>query len=159
MHHRAMNRVPFVAAAIVAAGFASAAGPTWTTSLDQASKLSKQTGLPVLALFTGSDWCSPCMQMEKKIFETEVFASWAKSHVVLLRLDYPKRHKQPEAVARTNMSLLNRYQVGGFPLVLFLTPSGQVLNQYGYSGEGPSFWTKNAELLIKAGTDKMSGHR
>lgn len=152
-----MKRILPAVAVLAAATFASAAEPNWTTSWEKAAKLSKQSGLPVLVLFTGSDWCRPCMDFEKTICDTGVFGAWSKSHVVLLRLDYPRFHKQPADLAQANQLILNRYRVGAFPTVLFLTSSGQIIGNYGYSGEGPSFWTKNAEIIMKAGTDRLSG--
>lgn len=149
-----MRRLLFALSILAIAGVASADEKDWLTSWEKASKLAKQTNKPVLADFTGSDWCNPCRALQSRVFDTPTFKSWAKDHVVLLRLDYPRYHPQPDALRKANQSMLRKYGVEGFPTILFLNPAGAVLGTYGFSGEGPSFWTKNAEIIIKSGAGR-----
>ena len=150
MHHSGMRRILFVAALAVSASMASAEA-VWQTSFEKAAKLSRQSGLPIMAQFTGSDWCPPCKAFEATILSTPIFESWAKTHVVLLKLDFPKRHPQPPALAKANAQLASRYQVAYFPTVLFIKADGQLISSLGFSGGGPTFWTKNAEIVMRSG--------
>ena len=97
------------------------------------------------------------MMLEEEVFKTSVFEAWSKKHVVLLRLDFPRTHPQPPALALANRKFGQKYQVAFFPTILFLNANGQVLGKYGYNGGGPSFWTKNAELIMKMGANQI-GH-
>ncbi|MEC9094241.1 MAG: thioredoxin family protein, partial [Planctomycetota bacterium] len=69
----------------------------WQVSYPDAVKMSKQTGKPIFAFFTGSDWCKYCELLDHQILNTEIFANWAKANVVLLELDFPeKKELDPE---------------------------------------------------------------
>ena len=40
----------------------------WNNDLEEAAKLSLKTGKPILANFTGSDWCGWCIRLKKRSF-------------------------------------------------------------------------------------------
>lgn len=145
-----MNRLLLSVALLGGAVAAHAAGDGWLTSYDQAVKASKKSGLPILADFTGSDWCPPCQMLTKEIFETPVFKKWAKTNVVLLKLDFPRFKPQTPATQKQNRSLATKFKIESFPTVVFMKPDGKVIQRMeGYSSTGPSFWTKNAETILK----------
>ncbi|QNN23921.1 thioredoxin family protein [Planctomycetales bacterium ZRK34] len=130
-----------------------AAGDGWLIQYEQAAEQSKQSKRPILAYFTGSDWCEWCAKFEKQVLETDVFKQWADEHVILLKLDFPKSRSQADEVKQQNMKLKEKYHVKGFPTVLFLDADGQVINRTGYRPGGPDAWIKHAEHLISpAGT-------
>lgn len=120
----------------------------WTTSWDEAAKISKRTGKPILMDFTGSDWCGWCKRLKKEVFDTAEFQKWADKNVVLLELDYPRGAQQPEAVKKQNSMLAEKYQIEGYPTILFVNHKGEQLGQYGYDAGGPSVWTKKAEEML-----------
>ncbi|AIE86328.1 thioredoxin family protein [Fimbriimonas ginsengisoli] len=143
-----MKRALLALTLLAGASLASADG--WLTSYDEALKQSKKSGKPVLVNFTGSDWCTFCIQLDKEVFTKPVFRDWAKKNVILLRLDFP--HKpQPAKVAKTNQGIAMRYGITGFPTILFLSATGNVIGHYGYDRGGPTYWTKNAEAILKMG--------
>jgi protein disulfide-isomerase len=124
------------------------AGDGWLTSYDEAVKVSKQTGKPILADFTGSDWCGWCIRLHKEVFSKPKFQSWAKSNVVLLSLDYPQLKAQSKALKEQNQKLQEKYQIEGFPTVLLLEPTGKVIGRSGYAPGGAEPWVKSAGSLI-----------
>ena len=65
----------------------------WLESYADALKLSEKTGRPILADFTGSDWCGWCIKLKDEVFNTPEFAAWAKEDVIPLELHYPARKK------------------------------------------------------------------
>ncbi len=67
----------------------------WLDSYEEAAKISKETNKPILANFTGSDWCRWCKVLDKEVFRTDEFKTWASENVVLLELDFPKKKKLP----------------------------------------------------------------
>lgn len=127
----------------------AAEGLKWLTSYSEAVKLSKKTNKPILADFTGSDWCTWCIRLHKEVFDKPEFAEWAKKNVVLLELDYPQSKPQPAALKKQNAELQQKYQIQGYPTVLFLDHTGKMLGQYGYDQGGPAVWTKKASEMIK----------
>ncbi len=113
-------------------------------------KVSQKMGKPILADFTGSDWCGWCMRLHKEVFNTPDFKKWADKNVVLLELDYPHTTPQPEALKQQNEKLMRRYGycIRGFPTILFLKSDGKPFGQYGYDRGGPSRWTVMADRLV-----------
>ncbi len=121
----------------------------WITDFERAKKLSKATNRPILADFTGSDWCSWCIKLKKEVFDTDEFREWARKNVVLVEFDFPRRSELPVEVAEQNEKLKKEYGIQGFPTILFLDHKGRVLGKYGYDQGGPENWIKNAEQKMK----------
>ncbi len=95
----------------------------WKTDLPQALAQAAQEEKKVLILFTASDWCSPCKELEKHVLSTPEFAQYVQESLILVELDYPQG-KQTAELARTNAALAEKYQVRGFPTILILDASG-----------------------------------
>lgn len=119
----------------------------WHDSMQSAMEASAQTGKPILADFTGSDWCGWCVKLKKDVFETSEFKQWARDNVVLLELDYPKHVNQPTAVKQQNAELKSRYKISGFPTVMLLSSDGEPIGKLGYM-ESPSRWISAAESQL-----------
>jgi len=142
-------KLPIIAFGLALAG-ASVAAPGWLTSYDEAVKQSKKTGKPILADFTGSDWCTFCIRLHKEVFEKPEFKAWAAKNVILLSLDFPQDQKRiTPALKKQNDALAKKYKVSAFPTVLFLDANGKKLGEYGYDKGGPSVWIPKAEKQIK----------
>ena len=63
----------------------------WETDFNMAKKRAADEGRNILLVFSGSDWCAPCMKLEKNIWESKEFIDDSNQHFVLLRADFPKR--------------------------------------------------------------------
>jgi thioredoxin-related protein len=120
----------------------------WHTTWDAAAKESKTSGKPILIDFTGSDWCGWCVKLKKEVFDTSEFKSWAKDNVVLLELDFPRGKAQSAKEKADNKELAQKYEVKGFPTIIFADTKGEVLGRYGYDSGGPGVWTKKAETFL-----------
>lgn len=117
----------------------------WHTSWEQAAAESKKTGKPILMDFTGSDWCGWCIKLKKEVFDTAKFKSWASQKVVLLELDFPQKKKLDKATRAQNERLAKKYNVQGFPTIVFADHTGKMISTYGYDQGGPDNWTRKAE--------------
>lgn len=102
----------------------SKSGLTWQTDIKKADEISKTSGKPIFAFFTGSDWCGWCIKLQKDVFSKQTFIDWAKKNVVLLELDFPRKKQLPPELAQQNMGLQQALQVQGYPTVwlLYLRP-------------------------------------
>ena len=47
----------------------------------------------LLLVFSGSDWCIPCIRLEKEVWQDSIFLAYAKENLVLYRADFPKRKR------------------------------------------------------------------
>lgn len=129
-----------LAGLVVAAASASAqTAPVWNTSLPVALAQAQATQKPVLAVFSGSDWCKPCMQLKQEVFDQPEFAQFAKDQLVLARFDFPRNKKNRLDPAQTKLSEEAAAQLnkeGAFPAVVLLSPQGKVLVRSGYRPGG-----------------------
>ncbi len=123
-------------------------GDEWTESYEEAVQESRETGRPILADFTGSDWCPPCQMLKSEVFATSEFKDWASEHVVLLELDFPRSSPQTPAISKQNKDLAARYNVNAFPTVLFLNADGKPLGQAGYRRGGPKAWIESVSSIV-----------
>ena len=137
---------------LIAFGFVATLvqGSDWQTDYEQALATAKGAGKCVLLDFTGSDWCGPCIEMNKVVFSKAAFQNYAKKNLVLVEVDYPRIKKLPEKVVKQNEHLKEQYGIerSGYPTVILLDPNGKILGQLeGYGGERPADIIAWAEKL------------
>ena len=120
----------------------------WFESYEDAHRESLRTGKPMLAVFSGSDWCGPCIQLKKKVFDSPDFMSWAADNVVLLELDFPKTSPQDPSLEAQNQRLARKYDITGYPTVLYLDANGEVLGKQGH-GVNPTQWIAAADRKLR----------
>jgi len=138
-----------LAVAALAAGEARAqAAAGWLTSLEAARAAAKQSNRPILADFTGSDWCPWCVRLKKEVFSTPEFGRWAAQNVVLLELDFPRSKQQSPALKAQNENLAKKYNVSGFPTVVFFEADGTEVGRSGYLEGGPAKWLEKADTIL-----------
>ncbi|SDQ55449.1 Thioredoxin-like [Flagellimonas zhangzhouensis] len=92
-------------------------------------------GKPIVLIFSGSDWCAPCIKLKKHIFDSEEFKTYAKEHYVMYVADFPRKkaNQLPEEQMGINKTLAAKYnQKGYFPLVVVLDKDENVLGETGF---------------------------
>jgi thiol:disulfide interchange protein len=97
----------------------------------------------ILANFSGSDWCSHCIDLDNEVFKSATFKNWFKQHqMVPFLADYPQFHSQDPILHQQNMQLMAQYAIAGFPSVLALHADGSEIGRVvGYGkGSGPETW-------------------
>ena len=112
----------------------------WETNFEEAKNLATQEDQNIVLVFQGSDWCAPCIRLDKEVFNTTVFQNYAQNHFVLLKADFPRKKKNRLHAdqQQQNNALAEKYnQQGLFPLVVLLDNEGKVLGQAGYEKMGP----------------------
>ena len=136
-------------APVKAASPAKAGAVTWETSFDAAKKLAAEKKLPILADFSGSDWCGWCIKLDEEVFSQPAFGAFAKDSVVLFLADFPRRTPQSDELKKQNQQLAEKYGIEGFPTVLLLDADGKVLAQTGYEPGGAESYVKHLKGLLK----------
>ena len=109
----------------------------WTTNYEQALVKAGKEGKRVLLDFSGSDWCGWCKRLDREIFSTEEFKSYAKKNLVLVLLDFPRRTKLAPELQKQNAALGQKYGVRGYPTLIVLNSSGKRIGKMGYMRGGP----------------------
>ncbi len=117
----------------------------WLTDFDSAKQEATQKDQKIVLVFSGSDWCAPCIKLDKEIWTSKEFKEYADSNLVMLKADFPRRKKNAltkEQQAQNN-GLAERYnQNGFFPLVVMLDKEGNVLGETGYLKRSPKEFIK-----------------
>ena len=144
-----MTLLKALAVAITLSAATVHAGDDWTTDYEDALKESAKTGKPILANFTGSDWCGYCIKLDKEVFSTDTFEDWAEENVILLEVDFPRRKSLSKKLQRQNNELAQQFGIRGYPTILFLDKDGTKLGRSGYLRDTDAKgWTDNAGRII-----------
>ncbi|WP_417856891.1 thioredoxin family protein [Xanthomarina gelatinilytica] len=113
----------------------------WQTNFDEVKKQAQASNKNIILVFSGSDWCAPCIKLDKEIFKSNEFISYSNEHFILLKADFPRK-KQNTLTAEQqehNRQLAKTYNKNGyFPFVVTLSPAGKVLGQMGYEKISPT---------------------
>ncbi len=132
----------------------------WLVDINEAYAISKKTGKPIMANFTGSDWCGWCIRLKSEVFDKPEFKKWADKNVVLIELDFPRKKQLPDEIVQQNAGLQKAFQVNGYPTIwVFNLDKDAQTNQYkiealgktGYVSGGPTVFTNGVDEMIKKG--------
>lgn len=112
----------------------------WVGNYSVAMANAQEEDKPIILVFSGSDWCAPCIKLDRDIWQSEEFKSYAKQNYVLYKADFPrkKENKLNAQLVQQNKELAERYNPKGyFPLVLVLDKNGKILGETGYQKTAP----------------------
>lgn len=124
----------------------------WNTDIKIAKEIASKESKPLILVFQGSDWCAPCIKLDREIWSTEVFKKYATEHYVMLQADFPRRKKNalPEAQTKANAALAEKYNKQGyFPFVVVLDSKGKVLGESSYKKTTPENYIKELNAFTK----------
>lgn len=108
----------------------------WNTSIAEAKTLASKENKPIVLVFSGSDWCAPCIKLDKSVWQSEEFKKEANDSWVLVKADFPKKknNTQSEELKAQNRNLAEKYNKEGFfPLIVVLDKTGKVLGKTGFN--------------------------
>lgn len=109
----------------------------WVQDFAKAKAQAKAEKKDLLIDFTGSDWCSWCMRLDKEVFAQAQFQSAAQKDFILVKLDFPQDESLVTAeIKAQNTKLQEQYSIQGFPTVLLTDCDGVVYAQTGYEQGG-----------------------
>lgn len=117
----------------------------WLTDINAAKEIALQKNQRIILVFQGSDWCAPCIKLEKEIWSSEEFKTYAKNNLVLLKADFPRKKKNrlSEIQQEKNNQLMEKYNTQGyFPFVAIIDKKGKKLGSTGYKKISPSEYIK-----------------
>jgi len=124
----------------------------WQTEINFAKEIATKESKPIILVFQGSDWCAPCIKLDREIWSTDTFKKYAKEHYVMLKADFPRRKKNKlsEKQTKANALLAEKYNKQGFsPFVVVLDSSGKVLGESSYKKTTPENYIKELNAFTK----------
>ncbi len=116
-------------------------------SYEEALAAAKEAELPVLAIFTGSDWSKLSITFEREILSHQVFQNWADEKVIRTIIDLPRVGLDAEE-RNTRRALAQKLGVISYPLAIFIDPQGNTLGTLTHDTQGPASWIKRAEAIL-----------
>lgn len=124
----------------------------WTMNFEEAKTLAAEKDQNIVLVFQGSDWCGPCIKLDREIWSTDTFKEFSRSHFVMLKADFPKRkaNQLDSEQIRKNTLLAEKYNPAGyFPFVVVLNKDGKVLGETGYKKVSPKEYIALLEAFEK----------
>lgn len=112
----------------------------WLNNYETAIEQSQKENKPILLVFSGSDWCKPCIRLEEKVFKSEEFKQFASDKLILLKADFPRKRKNKlsKTQKKHNEALAEKYnKKGQFPLVLLINSQGKVVKTINANNNNP----------------------
>jgi len=142
-----MRLVPALLIGLLFAASTSASSG-WETNFDKAAAEAKASNRYMLLDFTGSDWCGWCVKLDKEVFSKTAFKKYAKAQLVLIELDFPRGKTISKKYQAQNEALMQTYGVRGFPTIILLSPSGELVGRTGYKDGGADAYVAHIKSFI-----------
>lgn len=107
----------------------------WKTNFEEAKIEATKENKNILLVFSGSDWCAPCMKLENVVWKSDAFQAEAAKSWVIYKADFPKKkaNQLSSELSERNNKLAEKYNKNGsFPLVVLLDKSGKIIGMTGF---------------------------
>lgn len=126
-----------LAAAIISAVFYASDGHaiSWRSDLESAIKSAQNSGEPIMADFY-TDWCGWCKKLDSDTYSDDKVDTLSKDFICV------------KVNADSDRALAAKYNVRGYPTILFLNSNGDVIGTIvGY--RGPAEFSNAMENILK----------
>jgi thioredoxin-related protein len=145
-----MNCIRIFLLIIFSAAITSSFAQVFETQ-EEAFSSASNTNKKILLIFSGSDWCAPCVQFDKTILSTNTFKDFATTNLIVLKADFPQRKKLSKETQAQNDALAERYNPSGqFPELVLLRSDKSVVTKLVYNNQSPDqFISEIAPYLSK----------
>lgn len=113
----------------------------WQTNFETSKQLASDQNKIIVLVFQGSDWCAPCIKLDKEVWSTPEFQKLAKDKFIMLQADFPRRKNNKLSTQQqdNNNKLAEKYNINGyFPFVVVLDSNGKQLGSLGYEKTTPT---------------------
>lgn len=123
-------------------------GQTWLTDYSSALEEAESSNKNILLVFSGSDWCAPCIRLKKEVLYSDEFANYGKQ-LVLLNADFPRKRIKERQLIEQNESLAEQFNPHGvFPFIILLDPTGKKVGALTYENDRPGDFIKKLKKEI-----------
>lgn len=107
----------------------------WKTNFEEAKLEALKENKNILLVFSGSDWCAPCIKLDNIVWKSEAFKTESDKYWVIYKADFPKKkaNQLPAELTENNNKLAEKYNKNGsFPLVILLDKTAKVIGMTGF---------------------------
>lgn len=121
----------------------------WLEDIAQARSLAARLRRPILMFFLGSDWCLWCRRLEKETFSQPAWKAHAAGRYVLMKIDFPRKIQQAEALKKQNSELHDLYKIEHrLPAVIITDATGKEQGRTGYFPGGPELYIEELRRAL-----------
>jgi len=117
----------------------------WQTDVQKAIEMSKESGKPIFAFFTGKEWCSWCKKLDRQILSQQPFIEYAKQNLILLELDFPRGRRD---LPKDQLILARKFKIQGYPTVIVMDSETNLLGQTGFEYMTPEQYVSHIQSFI-----------
>lgn len=120
----------------------------WKTDFSKARQQAEAENKKLILVFQGSDWCAPCIKLNKEVWATDEFIAFAKKNYIMVQADFPRKKQNalPKEQAKANGKLAEAYNKNGiFPFVVVLDSKGKILGGTSYKKLTPKAYIAHLE--------------
>jgi thioredoxin-related protein len=107
----------------------------WNTNFEDVKIKAEKENKNILLVFSGSDWCGPCIKLDKTVWKSIEFQAEADKNWIIYKADFPKKkaNQLSAEMIESNNKLAEKYNKNGsFPLVVLLDKKGKVIGMTGF---------------------------
>ena len=100
---------------ILTTGFSTTAQPSADNNMEVLNSKTGEEDKYLLMIFSGSDWCKPCMRLKQEVLSNTTFMSYKDHPLELQEVDFPykKKNKLSKAKQVQNNALADQYNPEG----------------------------------------------
>ena len=124
----------------------------WKLDFEEAKRLANGENKNIVIVFSGSDWCAPCIKLDRNIWQSETFKKEANDNWIIVRADFPRKkaNELESAQMSKNRKLAEKYNPeGSFPLVVVVDKTGKVFGKMGFKNVSPEEYVKMIHAVEK----------
>lgn len=124
----------------------------WKLDFDEAKQLANEENKNIIIVFSGSDWCAPCIKLDRNVWQSEAFKKVADENWIIVKADFPRKkaNQLGDAQMTKNRKMAEKYNIeGSFPLVVILDKSGKVLGKMGFKNVSSEEYVKMIQEIEK----------
>ena len=117
----------------------------WKSDFDDAKTIAAKENKNIVLVFSGSDWCAPCMKLDKVVWQSDEFKKESEKNWITYKADFPKKkaNQLTHDLTEANKKLAEKYNKNGsFPLVVLLDKSGKVIGMTGFKNVSATEYIK-----------------
>jgi len=104
--------------------------------------------------FTGSDWCVWCRRLEEGLYRDDAVVQALGEKWVTVKIDEPRRRRQPMALQRQRKRLAERFEIRAVPTVLLLDPKTEsILFQHAHLDVTPEVYRVDVLHALAEGAE------
>lgn len=113
-----------------------------TSDFSRAKEIAQAYNLPMILLFTGSDWDRGSQKILHDIISKKEFIEEVDGNFIFVPIDFPEIDRKNVYILDQDQKLKNAYQVESFPLLIMIDSDGREISRFSYMNLAPEEYAK-----------------